>query len=165
MLLRTVASMGLICVLLGYAPLCQAQVHQFKPIRPPMQPAPKPLTLTDPREALRRPTPVAVLTSPDPQRLLTRLQEIVRSENFTILNTNARSGEFEASRKGDATSEKILVWLERDFLEPRRTFSIHMVYVRSNSIFGTTSGERLASTVPGESMQGLLGKLASEEKK
>ena len=119
MLLRTVASMGLICVLLGYAPLCQAQVHQFKPIRPPMQPAPKPLTLTDPREALRRPTPVAVLTSPDPQRLLTRLQEIVRSENFTILNTNARSGEFEASRKGDATSEKILVWLERGIFSNR----------------------------------------------
>jgi hypothetical protein len=89
---------------------------------------------------LARPSPLAVLQTPDPANVLDRIAVIVRNQGFVVSQLNVSDQVIEARRPDAARAkayEKVLIWLERDFNQPATRVKIFFLYGRYEEILAS----------------------------
>jgi hypothetical protein len=89
---------------------------------------------------LVRPSPLAVLQTPEPAGVLNRIAVIVRSQGFIVSQLNVADQVIEARRPDPARAkayDKVLIWLERDFNEPAARVKIFFFYGRYEEILAS----------------------------
>ena len=98
------------------------------------QPAPPP----DPTPFVR-PKPLCVIESKNPRTLLQKIADIATSEGFTLVQADGNQGYLEATRKSSATTEKVMIWLERDYLKPMQAVKVFMMFGPYMKILGNSN--------------------------
>lgn len=99
----------------------------------------------DPRP-LERPRPISSLTLTDSRAAMTKVSELVKAEGFRLDGVDRNSGQLEASREdGPDKTDRIVVWLERDFKESQGKFLVYLVYGRFEQFYGETAAARVVA--------------------
>lgn len=111
----------------------------------PQEPAPAPMRDS---AAFERPRPVCTATR-DASQTFTAVVRAVQGRGFEISRAQANEGWVEAARadaqKPNDASDRVLVWLERDYSSPKDAVRLHVIYGRFLKLFGETEMQRVRS--------------------
>ena len=98
--------------------------------------------------------PMATIASASNRDTLTQLQRILTARGYTVTSIESDRGELSAIKKDSPTSDssdRVLLWLERDPVKPTDRASIYFLYGRFEAFFGSTDGPvRVRLTSPDE---------------
>ncbi len=108
-----------------------------------------------------RPTPLCRIESTNPRTVLQKIAESATAEGFTIVQADGSQGYLEATRKSSDLTEKVMVWIERDYLRPMQSVKVFMMYGPYMKVMGNRTD--LTRIKLSESRENeLIGKFKSE---
>jgi hypothetical protein len=86
---------------------------------------------TDPTP-LERPAPLKTLKSGDTAKICDAIAKALTDNGFKLTNQDCDVGEFQATKKTNSSgeSDKVLIWLERDFEKPKDAVKLYFLYGR-----------------------------------
>jgi len=93
---------------------------------------------TDPNP-LQRPVPLVVFKTGNATKVLDAVSTVLNENGFKLTRSDADRGELEAARDDSHSlgeSDKVLVWLERDFERPKGSIKLYFVYGRFGKLVG-----------------------------
>ena len=86
--------------------------------------------------ALERPTPLCSLGGSKVSDVLALVASILKSERFAVTQMTAASGEIRAIRPSRKGEDRVLIWIERQLLDPTKGFNIFMSTARYEKEWG-----------------------------
>jgi len=88
---------------------------------------------------LKRPTPLVVVKTDDAEALLKSIVDAVKNAGFDITTADFREAMIEAQKQDNQPSkgyDRVIIWLERDFLDPSKFVKLYFLYGRYESLLG-----------------------------
>lgn len=107
-----------------------------------------------------RPKPLCLIESKNPRTVLQKIADIAVSEGFTIVQADGNEGYLEATRKSSDMTEKIIVWIERDYLRPMQAVKVFVMYGPYMRILGNRT-DLTRVKLPEDTENDLIGKFKS----
>lgn len=106
---------------------------------------------TDPAP-LERPAPLKTYKSGDAAKICDAIAKALTDNGFKVTNQDCDVGEFEATKKTNAAgeSDKVLIWLERDFEKPKDAIKLYFLYGRYETFAGHADPVRIVTTAADE---------------
>jgi hypothetical protein len=106
---------------------------------------------TDPTR-LERPVPLKTYKSGDAAKICDAIAKALTDSGFKVTNQDCDAGEFEATKKTRAAgeSDRVLIWLERDFEKPKDAIKLYFRYGRYETLVGHPEPVRIVTTAADE---------------
>jgi len=106
---------------------------------------------TDPTP-LERPAPLKTYKSGDAAKICEAIGKALADNGFKVANQDCDAGEFEATKKTNSAgeSDKVLIWLERDFEKPKDAIKLYFLYGRYETFAGHPEPVRIVTTAADE---------------
>jgi hypothetical protein len=106
---------------------------------------------TDPTP-LERPAPLKTLKSGDAAKICDAIGKALTDNGFKVTNQDCDAGEFEATKETNAAgeSDRVLIWLERDFEKPKDAIKLYFLYGRYETLAGHPEPVRIVTTAADE---------------
>ena len=101
---------------------------------------------------LERPAPLKTLKSGDTTKICDAIAKALTDNGFKVTNQDCDVGEFEAAKKTNTAgeSDKVLIWLERDFEKPKDAVKLYFLYGRFETLAGHPEPVRIRITAADE---------------
>jgi hypothetical protein len=101
---------------------------------------------------LERPAPLKTLKSGDTAKICDAVAKALTDNGFKVTNQDCDVGEFGGTKKTDAAgeSDKVLIWLERDFEKPKDATKLYFLYGRFETLSGHPEPVRIRTTAADE---------------
>jgi hypothetical protein len=88
---------------------------------------------------LQRPAYLVVFKTGDGGKVFSEVSKTIVDNGFMVSRSDSDRGELEATRNDSGSSggsDRVLVWLERDFEKPNNLIKLYFVYARFQTLVG-----------------------------